>query len=168
VPAANLWLAVCARARALGRAPRPDDVEPLTWEWMQEAQRFTAADYMEAVNTMHTLGRRVADFLGRYDLILSSTLAMPPIPLGFLDTTTRDVEAYVTRCFGHITPLTPLFNQTGGAAMTVPLYHSDEGLPIGVQFGGGLGDEPKLLRLAAQLEAAAPWDARRPALVTGR
>ena len=161
IPAANLWLSVNARARALGRDPRPDDVEPLTWEWMHEGRTFSAADYMQAVTTMHLLGRRVGEFLTRYDLILSSTLARPPIPLGFLDTTTRDVEAYVALCFGHISPLTPLGNQTGGAAMTVPLHWSDDGLPIGVQFTGGLGDEPKLIRLAAQLERAAPWGERR-------
>jgi amidase/6-aminohexanoate-cyclic-dimer hydrolase len=162
VPAANLWLNVNARARALGREPHPGDVEPLTWQWMQEGRRYTAADYMEVVTTMHALGRRVAAFLERYDLILSSTLARPPIPLGLLDTTTEDVEGYVELCFERISPLTPLFNETGGAAMTVPLHWSDAGLPIGIQFGGALGDEPKLFRLAAELEEAAPWRDRRP------
>lgn len=164
VPAANLWLNVNARARALGREPRREDVEPLTWAWMQEGHRFTAADYLEVVTTMHVLGRRMATFLERYDVIMTSTLARPPIPLGFLDTTTDNVESFVTRCFEEVSPLTPLFNQTGGAAMTVPLHWSDTGLPIGIQFAGESGDEAKLVRLAAQLEEAAPWWNRRPTL----
>ena len=162
LPAANLWLNVHARARALGREPQPGDVEPLTWQWMQEGQGFTAADYMEMVTAMHGLGRRVAAFLQRYDFILTSTLGRPPVPLGLIDTATEDVTEHVSLCFEQVSPLTPLFNQTGGAAMTVPLHWSAAGLPIGVQFGGALGDEAKLIRLAAQLEQAAPWKDRRP------
>jgi amidase/6-aminohexanoate-cyclic-dimer hydrolase len=162
IPAANLWLNVNARARALGRAPRPGDVEPLTWAWMHEGGTFTAADYLETVTTMHIIGRRMGAFLERYDLLLTATLARPPLKLGEMNTTTDDVDQYVAFLFTDVAPLTPLFNQTGGAAMTVPLAWNADGLPIGIQFGGGLGDEPKLIRLAAQLEQAQPWAARRP------
>jgi amidase/6-aminohexanoate-cyclic-dimer hydrolase len=162
IPAANLWLNVNTRARALGRAPGPGDVEPLTWAWMHEGRTFTAADYMETVTTMHVIGRRMGVFLERYDLLLTATLARPPLKLGEMDTTSDDVDQYVAFLFNDVTPLTPLFNQTGGAAMTVPLAWNADGLPIGIQFGGGLGDEPKLIRLAAQLEQAQPWAARRP------
>jgi amidase/6-aminohexanoate-cyclic-dimer hydrolase len=162
IPAANLWLNVHARARALGRMPVPGDVEPITWAWMQEGRTFTAADYMETVTTMHAIGRRMGTFLERYDLLLTATLAKPPLKLGEMDMTSEDVDRYVSFLFDEVAPLTPLFNQTGGAAMTVPLAWTDEGLPVGVQFGGGLGDEPKLIRLAAQLEQAQPWATRRP------
>jgi amidase len=162
VPAATVWNAVSARARALGREPQPGDVEPVTWEWMQQGRTLSAAEYMDTINTMHMIGRRVGAFLSDYDLILSPTLGRPPIRLGEIDMSITDVSAYVTHVFEDITPMTPLFNQTGGAAMSVPLAMSDDGLPIGIQFGGGIGDEAKLLRLAAQLEAAAPWWDRRP------
>jgi hypothetical protein len=48
--------------------------------------------------------------------------------------------------------------------MSVPLWWNDEGLPIGVHVLGRFGDEAKLIRLAAQLEAAQPWAGRRPAV----
>ncbi|MBM3222248.1 MAG: amidase [Candidatus Tectomicrobia bacterium] len=163
IPAANLWLNVSARARALGRDPLPGDVEPLTWAWMQEGRRLTAADYLETVSIMHGLGRRLGAFLERYDLLLTATLARPPLALGEMRMTSDDVDRYVAFLFDEVAPLTPLFNQTGGAAMSVPLAWSSEGLPLGVQFGGGLGDEPTLIRLAAQLEQAQPWANRRPA-----
>jgi amidase len=162
VPAANLWINVHARARALGRKPHPGDVEPVTWAWMQEGRKYTAADYLETVNTMHAIGRRLATFLERYDLLLTPTLARPPLRLGEMDMGTEDVDRYVSFLFDEVTPLTPLFNQTGGAAMSVPLAWSADGLPIGIQFGGALGDEPRLIRLATQLEQAQPWADRRP------
>jgi Asp-tRNA(Asn)/Glu-tRNA(Gln) amidotransferase A subunit family amidase len=162
IPAANLWLIVNARARSLGREPAPGDVEPLTWAWMQEGRTFTAADYMETVTTMHAIGRRMGAFLEHYDLLLTATLARPPLTLGAIDMTSDNVDQYVASLFNDIIPLTPLFNQTGGAAMSVPLAWTSDGLPLGIQFGGGLGDEPTLIRLAAQLEQAQPWANRRP------
>jgi len=51
--------------------------------------------------------------------------------------------------------------------MSIPLYWSDEGLPIGTHFIGRFGDEATLFRLAAQLEEARPWKHRRPPVSTG-
>ena len=49
--------------------------------------------------------------------------------------------------------------------MSVPLYSNAEELPIGVQFAAPIGDDHALLQLAAELEAARPWQQRlsRPA-----
>jgi amidase len=64
-------------------------------------------------------------------------------------------------------PNTQLFNQTGQPAISLPLHVSPEGLPVGVQFSAAYGEEALLLALAAQLEAASPWIARRPMVWAG-
>ncbi|NND49911.1 MAG: amidase [Rhizobiales bacterium] len=164
IPAVNLWNMIHARAHQLGREPQPDDLEPVNWEWMNEAPRYSAADYMNAVNIMHALARRLGQFFERYDLMLTPTLGVSRLELGVVKTDHDGVAGHVREMFNRIAPHTALFNQTGGAAMTVPLCWTQDGLPVGVHFAGALGDEPKLIRLASQLEQARPWFARRPQL----
>jgi amidase len=64
----------------------------------------------------------------------------------------------------EIMQYTAQFNMTGQPAISLPLHMSKSGLPMGVQFVGAPYREDVLIRLAAQLEAAAPWSARRPAV----
>ena len=107
----------------------------------------------------------VAQFFERYDLLLTPTLPRPPEKLGVFDMNTENTEDY-SRAVGLFTAFTAPFNASGSPAMSVPLYWSTDGLPIGVQFAGRYGDEATLLRLAAQLETARPWSQRRPSLRT--
>jgi amidase len=65
---------------------------------------------------------------------------------------------------GRFTPFTPLFNLTGQPAVTVPAGMGSDGLPLSVQLVGRLGAEDVLYSLAGQIESAAPWAQRRPAL----
>ena len=55
---------------------------------------------------------------------------------------------------------------TGQPAISLPLHQSADGLPIGVQLVGPPAGEEVLLSLAAQLEQAAPWIDRRPAVAS--
>ncbi len=64
------------------------------------------------------------------------------------------------------TPNTQLFNQTGQPAMSVPLYWTPEGLPLGVQVAAPFGGEGLLFELATELEEARPWAQRLPPLLT--
>ena len=63
---------------------------------------------------------------------------------------------------GEIGNFLSIFNITGLPAMSVPLYTSKSGLPIGMQFVAGYGREDLLFQLAGQLEREAPWGDRKP------
>ena len=75
-----------------------------------------------------------------------------------------DLTPAVERVYEFI-PFTPVFNTTGQPAMSVPLYWTPSGLPVGVQLVARFADEATLFRLAGQLERARPWAGRVPPLV---
>ncbi|HEV8584061.1 MAG TPA: amidase [Methylomirabilota bacterium] len=160
---ASLTFALETRAAALKRPLGQDDIERITWERVQLAKSFGAADYARAIHTVHRTGRAVARFLERYDVLITPTMAKPPHPLGVLDLSNPDTAAFNAARNASI-GFTSLFNSSGHPAMSVPLAMSRDGLPLGIQFAARFGDEATLFRLAAQLEAARPWKDRRPRL----
>jgi len=147
-----------ARAQQLGRSPADGELEPHIVALVEAGRSIDAADYLRAIQYFQKANRDLAAFQTRYPVILSPTLAQPPVPLGMLHAAAADVRTRSTA----FAPYTALANITGVPAMTVPLFDNAEGLPIGTQFMGRFGDEALLLRLAAQLEAARPWKDRRP------
>jgi amidase len=152
-----------ARADALGRPLSEDDVEPGTWALSRIGRERSASDYVEAVQTIHRTGRALARHLEKYDVILSPTMAAPPVPLGVLSLSSANSAeqgAALLRSVGY----TQLANVAGNPAMSVPLYWNEAGLPIGIQFIGRMNDEATLFRLAGQLEKARPWFRHRPDL----
>jgi len=146
-----------------GRPPRPDEVERMTWATGELGERVTGADYVRATQAAHRLGRQMATFHERHDLLLTPGLATLPVKLGWIDMMMDDVHEYWRRVF-TFSPFTVWFNITGQPAMMLPLGRSAGGLPLATQLVGRFGDEATIFRLAAQLERARPWFDRRPAL----
>lgn len=163
VVAPNQKLSLDARYSDLGRAPEDGDVEHITRAFAERASDLTAADYAAAVGAFHQLGRRFGTFFEDYDVLISTVLAQPPAELGEIRTDCGSADDFLEDVWQRM-PVTQYFNMTGCPAMSVPLYWSQRGLPIGVHFGAGFGREDLLFRLAAQLEETRPWFHRRPAL----
>jgi amidase len=149
----------------VGREIKPGDVEPLTWALAEEGRRRTAAQYVTAVGQHQLISRMIAGwFASGFDLLLTPTLGEPPPPLGSFDDSGEDPVAALMRGAQTAT-FTATFNVTGQPAISLPLYWSDDGLPIGVQLVAPFGEEDVLLRVASQLEEARPWADRVPAAI---
>lgn len=145
----------------IGREPREDELEPLTWAGIRRGQKRTGEEVMGALRTLRDQCREILEFFDEVDVYLTPVMGTPPPRIGYIDPVNlppRDVGRRQVDVF----PFTPPFNFTGQPAMSVPLAWSSDGLPLGMQFAARYADEATLFRLAAQLEQARPWIDRRP------
>jgi amidase len=181
---------VCVETRAtieeaevlLKRRASFKDFEPSTWVLGLLGKQCRAPEFSKTLNVAQLTARQIGEFFEKYDVLLTPTLAMPPVVTGTLQP--KGIRAVAMKLLGRLNagelinrlsgidvlaqhvfefmPYTPLFNVTGQPAMSVPLYWNDAGLPIGMQFVSRYGDEATLFRLASQLEKAKPWSERIP------
>lgn len=115
-----------------------------------------------AIRRLRGFGEVYAAFMQPYDVMVTPTLATPPPPIGHLSPDVPyEVKEQRVKAFACFTPIQ---NVSGAPAISLPLGRSADGLPIGVQVAGHLGDERALLELAFEVEQAAPWPHRAPDL----
>ena len=132
---------------------------PLNRGLVESARETSALEYARAVAQLQALSRRIVSFWADVDIVLTPTLALPPVPIGWQDAVQGSIEQLMRNT--EFTPFTAIANLTGQPAMSLPLHWSDDGLPIGVQAIGPPAEDALLLQLAAQIEAARPWADRR-------
>jgi amidase len=167
-------------ARRTGRKAGPATLEDETLGLAAAGRALKAGELLAALESMRALARDLAAFFTGHDLLLTPTVAQPPVRVGSLQPTPLErlalrlaaatgVRAVLDRLFAQVgdrsfdaTGFTMPFNQTGQPAMSVPARWTPEGLPVGVQLVGRLGDEATLFRVAGQLEQARPWAQRVP------
>jgi amidase len=170
IVASGTAMSVEARARALGRAPREDELSPTIRGALEVARGVSGARYLQQLGMLHRLSRHLAPFWDRFDVLLTPVLAEPPAVLGRFAMQDPDFLRYRTgpQGTGRYSPFAPLANVTGQPAMSVPAGRSSGGLPIGAQLVGRFGEDAALLALAAELEADAPWAHERAPIVPAR
>jgi amidase len=161
-----VWMSATAeeidfyRAR-VGRDPLPHELEALTWACIALAERSTATDFLRARRALTTATRDMAEAFTHIDALLLPTTASLPVRTGQIDgrTAAFDMARWNQDSYGYA-PYTEIFNVTGQPAISLPLAESSEGLPIGVQLTAPLGEDGRLLALAAWFEREQPWQAR--------
>ncbi|WP_085694852.1 MULTISPECIES: amidase [unclassified Pseudomonas] len=170
---AHIWCASLVRwiDHLAGAARRPIDrstLEPATLACYAFGQQSRGTDFAAALELRNSIARQVAAWFGTIDVLLTPTLPQLPQALGAYNHGAErlDGRQWTARVFEH-SPFTPVFNVAGTPAVSLPLGISRNGLPIGLQLAARFGADDVLLRLAAQLEQALPWQGRRPALWAG-
>jgi amidase len=148
--------------RWLGKPLDRAKLEPMTAQMAEMAAAMTATDLLQAMDYLRRLGREILAFWNDYDVLVTPTLAKPPVEVGELNPAEGEPPIQLLLNAAGFVPFTPVFNVTGQPAISLPLHQSSDGLPIGVQFVGAPAAEELLISLAGQLEQARPWADRRP------
>ncbi len=156
---AGLTMQIDLVAQLTGQVPSLDNLEGLTFGLYQAGKTITGAQVLGSVAAVQGIARVIARWHQTYDLWLTPVLGLPTVANGTFDLSLTDPIAGFAPMIDYV-PFTALQNGTGQPAISLPLHWNGAGLPIGVQFVAGVGEEALLIALAGQLEMAAPWEPR--------
>lgn len=148
-------------AELLGREPGEGELGPLAQRAWESGQRLTGADAFWGFQQLRLMTRQILERFQAFDVYLTPTMNGPSPRIDWLDPLAGDLKEFDRRqaaTYGT----TPPFNFTGQPSVSLPLWQSDSGLPMGMMFTAKYGDEATLYRLAGQLEKECPWADRRP------
>jgi amidase len=161
--AANIGLGVAFGGMVTAQEPKPELMERLTWEMFQRGLAQNSLEYMGALAQLQAYTRELIAFMADFDMLMTPALAQRPLEIGDIKPDGDDPLGEFART-GLFTPYTAVFNVTGQPAISLPLFHGEDGMPLAVQFAGKPVGEAALLTLAAQLEKETGWAERRPEL----
>ena len=138
------------------------DMEPMPVAMVEAGRALSATQLIDAVDAIARWSRAIEAAAAEFDVLLTPTMAIVPPALGTLsgDRPLADVYPGWSAMSGFALP----FDASGQPAVSLPLWWTDSGLPVGVQLVAHYGREDLLFRLASQLEVARPWDDRHPAI----
>ena len=159
--AAYTALEVDAIAADTGRPPDADGFEPVNLGLAEFGRSVSAPALLAARNTANSVARSLGRLFTEVDVLLTPVMPTLPAPVTALDVRGPDWRAFAAE-FMHGTVFTRPANAAGIPAMSVPLFQTPAGLPVGIQFMAPYGDETTLFELAGQLERARPWVHRLP------
>ncbi|HWE99393.1 MAG TPA: amidase [Caulobacteraceae bacterium] len=145
---------------ALGREPKEGELGPLAARAWAAGQRLTGQQTFWAWQQLRLYVRQILTRFEDMDVYLTPTMSrtsptlehLNPLNVELREFDRRQADTYAT---------TPPFNFTGQPSLSLPLWQSQSGLPIGMMFTGRFADEATLYRLAGQLEKELPWKDRR-------
>ncbi|MBP1948265.1 amidase [Virgibacillus litoralis] len=161
--------------KSLGRSLTAEDVEIETWLLNEAGKSVSAAEFSASLASWDFAAAKMAAFHQTYDFYITPTTAFKAPKIGELthsETKKRNLMKQISEVDKSqqqeliydmflpsltYTPFTQLANLTGQPAMSVPVYLSDSGLPLGVQVMASKGAEDKLLQLAFQMEQSNIW-----------
>jgi aspartyl-tRNA(Asn)/glutamyl-tRNA(Gln) amidotransferase subunit A len=139
---------------------RPDELHPLVLELLRRGQLVPATDYVHAQRARQVMVEQMREVFTDVAVLVLPTTAIPAFPLGADTVTINGREEHVQPAMNRYTPL---FDLTGGPALSLPCGFTGAGLPIGMQVAGPAFGDATVLRVARAYERVADWPARPPA-----
>lgn len=143
-----------------GNPPDTNVLEPWTLGLVAYFQMQPIDALDKAMAYFQTVVAQMDAFFSDVDVMLTPVVDGPAPAIGYLDPKLPFVT-HLARILNFVA-YTPIHNVAGTPAMSVPLYWTSEGLPIGSHFAARRGREATLLSLAYELEKAKPWAKRKP------
>ncbi|WP_049562980.1 amidase [Nonomuraea sp. SBT364] len=152
----NLAALVEGLGQTRGKAVELEELEPRNAAMVAAARGRSAAAHLLAAQWIDRFRRRLAAWwTAGHDLLLMPSVGVAPFPLGWIPP--EDLSTAFGRT-AHVVAFTSPINASGQPAISLPLHRTRDGLPVGVQLVAAAGREDLLIRVAAQIEAARPFE----------
>jgi len=147
----TLWAAGVAKLLRGFPTGRREVIDPGLTATAEEGEKISAVDYLAADLVRTTLGRQMAAFHQKYDLLLTPMMPIPALPVG------QDLNDPATeRHWIDWSPFSYPFNLTRQPAASIPCGLTSAGLPIGLQIVGPLYADDRVLCAARAFEQTQP------------
>ncbi|MFL5020448.1 MAG: amidase [Rhizobium sp.] len=154
---------VSVNLAALIEAAALDDsrAEPLTQAFAARGRAISATSLWNSLNDAVLVSRNLWALFDSVDCILMPMLSSAPLAIGSFPSDHADTDLHLER-MAAFAPLACLANISGFPALTLPFGQDVHAMPLPVQIMAPMGHEPRLLSLAARLEAEGRWQHRFP------
>lgn len=161
VSASNFAASMQRWVEALGREPQAGELGPLAQRAYDAGRRISGQQALWGWQQLRLFNIQILERFQLFDVYLTPTMSRPSPRIDELDPLVGDLKDF-DRNQASTYGTTPPFNFTGQPSLSLPLWQSEAGLPMGMMFTGRFGDEATLYRLAGQLEKELPWAGRKP------
>ncbi|MGR9161034.1 amidase [Rhizobium leguminosarum] len=135
--------------------------EPLTQAFAARGRALSVTSLWNTLNEAVLVSHKLWALFDRIDCILMPMLSSAPLVIGSFPSDHADTDLHLERMTAFA-PLACLANISGFPALTLPFGQDEHAMPLPVQIMAPMGHEPRLLSLAARLEAEGRWQHRFP------
>ncbi|MCD9625309.1 amidase [Rhabdothermincola salaria] len=154
-----LWNSGAAQATSADTPDQHRLRDPGLREICADGRRYSAVDYIDALNRRGALAVSMGEFHQRHDLLVT-----PAVPIAAFRAGVEVPDGWPHPRWMSWTPFSYPFNLTQQPAVSVPCGFTSAGLPVGLQIIGPRGADALVLRAAHAYETARPFHLRHPDL----
>ncbi len=141
-------------------------LRPLT-SWLAErGMAVSGPEFGLAIGELRRVAARTLTAVAAYDVVLTPTLAVPPLPVGAIRNDADPAADFEAQ--KRFTPYTSTWNVTGSPAISLPTHLTPDGLPVGVMLAARPGDEAHAARARRPGGTGRPMAGPHPAVLVIR